>query len=198
MASHLIGVMGKKRHGKDTFAARLTSTHAYTRLAFADPMRDALYRLDPLIRLEQDETGPLGLALSAGGTLRRLSFLVDAYGWEETKAIREVRRLLQEYGTGLRDATHPDVWVEATLRKAEPILGPVVITDVRFPNEVDAVRDRGGLLVYVVNPTVPDTNDPHPSENAVDRSDADVIVWNGGTIEDLHREADTIIRGLSY
>lgn len=200
MASHLIGVMGKKRHGKDTFAARLTSTHAYARLAFADPMRDAIYSLDPLIRVEADETGPLAAAgcYVEPGRVVRLSFLVDAAGWEAAKALREVRRLLQEYGTGLRVTTYEDVWVDTTLRLAEDVLGPVVITDVRFPNEVDAVRAQGGLLVYIVNPNVPEAHDPHPSENAVDRSDADVIVWNGGTIEDLHREADTIIRGLSY
>lgn len=195
MASRLVGVMGKKRHGKDTLASRLTSTHGFTRFAFADPMRDALYRLNPLVRAEHDETGPL---FEAGcyvnpGVPYRLSFLVDYAGWDAAKATREVRRLLQEYGTGLRDTTHPDVWVDARFATVDPFPGPVVITDVRFPNEVESVRSRGGLLLWVDNPRVPDSGDTHASETSVGPKDADKIITNSSTLDHLYRQADAAI-----
>lgn len=199
MATRLIGIMGKKRHGKDTFASRLTSAHGFTRYAFADPMRDALYRLNPLVRIEADEAGPLREAGAevVGDSVVNLRYLVDRAGWDAAKATREVRRLLQEYGTGLRDTTHPDVWVDARFTAVDAHLGPVVITDVRFPNEVDAVRSRGGLLVWVDNPNVPDSGDTHPSEVSVSAKDADRVVTNSSTIGDLYRLADAVVSRTS-
>lgn len=195
MASRLVGIMGKKRHGKDTFAARLTSVHGFTRFAFADPMRDAVLRLNPYTGVDDDEVGPISEALGfrIPASFYRIAFLVEHAGWDAVKATREGRRLLQEYGTGLRDTTYSDVWVDARFRTVDPHEGPAVITDVRFPNEVEAVRSRGGLLVWVQNPRVPDSGDTHPSENSVTREDADVVADNSGSIEDLHRIADGIL-----
>jgi len=204
MASLVIGVMGKKRHGKDTFASRLITEHGFTRLAFADPMRDGIYGLNPLVRIEDDEVGPLAAAAypdSIGfreGRMIRLATLVDLVGWEAAKATREVRRLLQHYGTGLRDTLGESIWVDTTLRLAAEVDGPVVITDVRFPNEVDAVRNLEGLrghVVRVVNPRVPVDGDAHISETAVDDVEPDFAVVNDGTIADLHGAADHVLAG---
>jgi len=196
MTSRLVGVSGKKRHGKDTFAERLTSIHGFTRVAFADPIRDALLALNPYTAVEPDETGIIrdaaGYSLPAGKY--RLAFLVKAAGWDAVKATREGRRLLQDFGLGLRDTLHPDVWLDATMAKVDAISGPVVITDVRFPNEVDAVKSHDrGLLVWVVNARIPETGDTHASETSVSIEDADVIVDNSSTIEALHRRADAVL-----
>lgn len=198
MASLIIGVMGKKRHGKDTFASRLISAHGFARLAFADPMRDGLYGLNPLIRVEGDEVGPLleaGCYVSPGDHVR-LRYLVDSVGWEKAKEVREVRRLLQEYGTGLRETLGENVWVDATLRQAAAIDGPVVITDVRFPNEVTAVvgdDDLKGFTVRVTRPSIPDSGDKHISETALDGIRADFEVTNSSTLDDLYRQADAVL-----
>ena len=200
MAPLIIGVLGKKRHGKDTFAARLTSSHGFTRLAFADPMREGLLALDPLVTIDFDAVGPLreatsGVEIFHGAQTVRLATLVKHAGWEAAKGTREVRRLLQRFGTEAGREIHgEDVWVDATTRQVEAVDGPgVVITDVRFPNEAERVTSLGGVTVRVVNPRVPVSDDAHPSETALDDYRADFTVWNSSTIEDLHREADAVL-----
>lgn len=190
MASRIIGVLGKKRHGKDTFATRLTEEHGFTRFAFADALREAALKLDPLVKVEQDESHLIPWA-SAYGSFTRLSTVVRDLGWESAKELREVRRTLQRMGVGVRDLD-PDFWVRALMRQVDDHAGPVVITDVRFVNEVDAVLARRGFTVRVVNPRVPASDDTHISETALDTYLPRHTVYNAGTIEDLHVFADRI------
>lgn len=172
----LIGVSGRKRSGKDTFAARLTEAHGFTRIAFADPMRELALALDPLI--------------SPGW---RLSHIVHAHGWEGAKENPEVRRTLQRLGTeGGRKVLGENIWVDTAMRTAHAAGGPVVFTDCRFPNEAHAVRRAGGLVVRIERAGLPNS-DPHPSESAIDDWTFDYVVRNDGTIAALHAEADWIL-----
>jgi len=176
----LIGVSGRKRHGKDTFAARLVEHHGFTRVAFADPMREMALTLDPII--------------SEGW---RLSELVEAFGWEEAKANPEVRRTLQRLGTEAgRGVLGESIWVDTAMRHARHLGGHIVFTDCRFPNEAQAVRAAGGLVVRVSRPGFVDDGDTHSSESALDNYPFDHIVLNDGTIEDLHAIADRIAVAL--
>jgi hypothetical protein len=202
MASRIIGVMGRKRHGKDTFAARLCNDHGFTRLAFADALRYAAFALDPYIVVTSDEYGPLireGWCLPYDRPYTpRLSHLVTALGWEKAKEFREVRRTLQHMGVGVRDLD-PEFWVRIVMEQAAAIPGPVVITDVRFPNEVDAVEGASlrdvadvGYTVRVVNPRIERPTEEHVSESALDYYTPRFTIPNAGTIEDLHKHADRI------
>lgn len=176
----LIGVSGRKRHGKDTFAARLVEDHGFARVAFADPMREMALALDPII--------------SDGW---RLAALVETFGWEEAKANPEVRRTLQQLGTEAgRSVLGDSVWVDTAMRHARALGGRVVFTDCRFPNEADAIRDAGGQVIRVNRPAFPDDGDPHPSETALDRYRFDDLVLNDGTVDDLHAIADSIAAEL--
>lgn len=193
MATHLIGVSGRKRSGKDTFAARLIADHGFTKVAFAEPMRAMLKAQDPIVDWIGDDVriDPI--------------HLTDVLGpdddWETAKELPEVRRLLQALGTEAgRAILGENVWVDAAFRVVDSIPGPVVITDVRFPNEADFVeRWPGsvtyGLFVRVHRPGLPQ-NDLHPSETALDDRIANVRVINDGTIADLHRAADAIASQL--
>jgi hypothetical protein len=177
---NLIGVSGRKRHGKDTFAARLVERHGFTRVAFADPMREMALALDPII--------------SDGW---RLAALVETFGWEEAKANPEVRRTLQRLGTEAgRGVLGDNIWVDTAMRYARSLGGRVVFTDCRFPNEADAIRDAGGQIIRVNRPAFPDDGDPHPSETALDRYPFDDLVLNDGTVDDLHAIADSIAAEL--
>lgn len=194
MASRIIGVMGRKRHGKDTFAARLTNEHGFTRLAFADKLREAALKLDPFIVVQHDEYGVLdGWCLPYDRPYTaRLSHLVGALGWEVAKELREVRRTLQRMGVGVRDLD-PEFWVRIVMEQAADIPGPVVITDVRFPNEFDAVSNHPhGVTVRIVNARLPRPSEEHISESALDQFTPRFTVPNSGTIEDLHVFADRI------
>lgn len=64
-----------------------------------------------------------------------------------------------------------------------------IITDVRFPNEAKAIKDRGGIVIrvnrYDENGMPYKTLNNHPSETALDDYEFDITIDNNGTIEDL-------------
>lgn len=191
MATRIIGVLGKKRHGKDTFARRLVEEHGYTRFAFADALRDAALKLDPLIPVEADERHLLDWR-PAGAVFVRLSAIVRDIGWERAKELREVRRTLQRMGVGVRDLD-PEFWLNVVMLQVDAHSGDVIITDVRFPNEAWAIEARVGDTVRVVNPRVaPSADGEHISETALDLYQPDHVIMNSGTIEDLHAAADRL------
>lgn len=170
----LIGLIGKKRSGKDSFAAALVDGYGFTRYAFADPLKEAALALDPIVDWPH-----------------RLSFFVRSTGWEASKEIPEVRRILQNYGVAIREID-PDFWIRATLTPALADPGPVVITDVRFPNEAEAIRRAGGKIIGITRPGLVST-DEHISETALDDYVADATVENSGTLDDLAAAARALL-----
>jgi hypothetical protein len=187
MAGPIIGLIGKKRSGKDTFAATLVEERGFARFAFADPLKEAALSLDPLIRLEQDETHLSTGGFVYGERIERLSAIVGRVGWERAKEIREVRRTLQNYGVAIREIDE-GFWVRGTLDRALAHPGPVVVTDVRFPNEAEAILNAGGRIVRIVRPGLA-SDDSHVSETALDGYPADLDVLNSGTVEMLAETA---------
>jgi hypothetical protein len=190
----LIGVTGKKRSGKDTFAEALVRERGFTRVAFADPLRDSIYETNPLLTLETYLPGDARPYRNI-----RLADYVDTFGWHDAKDNPEVRRLLQAHGVAMRKHADPDVWVNAAMRTARPILeggGGVVITDVRFPNEAARIKTRWGLLVRVTRADLPDPPDQHISETALDDWNVDIEVENNGTITELQARALQLVDGL--
>ena len=104
-----------------------------------------------------------------------------------------VRDLLQKLGTeAMRNGLHPDVWVNAlmsdykkTKDKDEEYSYPNwIITDVRFPNEYDAIKSKGGIVVRV-NRDVKTEEPKHISETALDDYQFDYVINNNGSMEDL-------------
>ena len=191
MASTVLGILGRKRSGKDTFAARLVSAHGYTRVGFADALKAAALALDPYVELR-----PTGTAYQPADYVR-LSEVVAAYGWEPAKEIADVRRTLQRLGSdAVRDHVHPEDWINALRRTVDSIPGPVVIPDVRFPNEVDYAATRG-YTVRVIRPGLA-TDDEHISETALDDTGANFTVINGSDIAALHAAADRVAAGIRH
>jgi hypothetical protein len=84
------------------------------------------------------------------------------------------REVLQFVGTEIFRKMYPDVWADATIRriKQDDSLFSV-ITDVRFPNEVEAIKKAGGKVIRLTRNM--ESNDAHPSEVALD---PDVYDWN--------------------
>lgn len=176
----LVGLVAHKRAGKDTVAARLVDRHGFTRYAFADPLKAAALALDPIVEWIPglyDLPAPV-----------RLSEMVGNDGWEAAKDRREVRRTLQQFGVGLRDTLGESVWLDYAMRRIDADPGPVVVTDVRFPNEADAIEARGGVLVRITRPGT--DGDRHISETALDMRPVDYVLHNGGNLDDLTRLAD--------
>lgn len=126
------------------------------------------------------------------------------------------RELLQKVGTeAIRQQIHQDAWVRALFSEYNknrvlfgedsharlpghlntPLYPNWIITDVRFPNEADAVKERGGKMIRVYrNVSGPAVKDLHPSETALDDYDKfDFTINNNGTLEELSQKAKIIM-----
>lgn len=120
-----------------------------------------------------------------------------------------VREFLQKLGTeAMRDGLHTNVWVNALFADYktnaewfDEIRGNYkeypnwIITDMRFPNEMEAVKERKGITIRVSRTGVhtPKIEDLHPSETALDNSEFDYHIDNSGTIEELVEKVREIL-----
>jgi hypothetical protein len=114
------------------------------------------------------------------------------------------REFLQKLGTeAIRDGLHPDTWVNALFtdykaenswlnvqlsEKPELLYPNWIITDMRFPNEYDAVQKRNGLCVQVIRGGDMSTNNAHSSEIGLDSYRFDYTINNNGSIEELREQ----------
>lgn len=188
----LIGISGKKRAGKDTVAETLVGEFGFVRYAFADVMKAAMLTLDPIVYARL-QTSPFASFEGAIAHPVRLSTLVEAYGWEGAKEEPEVRRLLQVFGTEVGRAMFgEDFWVDQTMHRILREDRPVVVTDVRFPNEYEAIGKAGGLLVRVNRPGMTH-DDEHPSETALDTHEFPLTIRNDSTLDELAMDARRLV-----
>lgn len=172
----IVGLSGYARTGKDTVAGILIEHYGFERRAFADVLRQSIYRLNPM----------------TGNTVR-VANLVDEYGWEVAKANPEVRRLLQVMGTEVgRELFGADVWVKQAMKDLPE---RTVFTDLRFPNEATAIRKRGGTVWRVSRPDV-DAINGHESERAMDNYAFDAWVKNDSNIDYLRHQVAFIMEAL--
>ncbi len=130
------------------------------------------------------------------------------------------RLLLQLLGTECgRDILHPNIWVNALMgdyvhkyynthgqevargnyedfvnnsdsERPRKKLPNWVITDMRFPNELEAVKRRAGITIrverdYVLRGADEDPKKQHESETALDKAEFDYTIYNTGTVEEL-------------
>lgn len=172
MRTACIALCGVATCGKDTAAKGLTE-RGWKRVSFADGLREFALAVDPIV----DIPGAY-----------RLSELVDTVGWDEAKRHAEVRRLLQVIGTDAgRNIVGENVWVDIAGDKIIDAMEAgygVVLTDCRFPNEVEMVREFGGYLVRIERPGVSAVNG-HVSETALDDIEPDYTIVNDGSSADL-------------
>jgi hypothetical protein len=128
----------------------------------------------------------------------------EAREWRETVLPEfgfSPREAMQKLGTEWgRDVMHKDLWVliaNQNLRKLESAEKPpvgVVVSDVRFPNEVNWIRDNGGEVWHIERPGLA-AADAHASEVGVERQAHDIVLYNTGTAEGIQQAAQIIVRG---
>ena len=178
----LIGVSGYADSGKDSVAHYLIEQHGYHRVAFSDRLKGFVYALFPEIA-EQ----------------------VSELGWDYAKKQDEVRRALQNVGKALKEHINPDVLIMAALNNPSSFDGQrVVVSDVRFSGEADALIARGGIVIRVNRPGVGPVNGDE-SETALDRYDGFSFVLNNDSdlaalhlkVEAMLVDADALRHGVS-
>lgn len=192
---NIIGISGKKRAGKDT-AAKYLATKGYEVRAFATPLKAALLALNPLVEITETDTQNADDSLDFyfGHGYFRVADIVSKVGYEVAKEIAEVRRLLQYLGTEAgRDIHGENLWVGA-FNKAweEDEFLPAVVSDVRFPNEAEYIRSRGGIVINITKDTT--TDDLHTSESGLCSEYYNYLVTNNGSLTELYNQLDEIVQ----
>jgi hypothetical protein len=202
---HVLALTGGARTGKDTVGNYLVEKYGYTRIAFADPIKQCVLALNPEVRIEHfDHPDVVQYATYAVYPYMRVADIVQQFGWEIAKEVKEVRIMLQRMGTEVgRDIITPaldlesSLWIEIAEKKVDTILfnGPVVITDERFDDEAGFVWNyEEGKNIRLTNPNAPAVAS-HSSENGVDSGLIDIELVNDGTLEDLYKKVDDIFLG---
>lgn len=187
MRTHLIGFCGYAQVGKDTAGKVLVDSFGYQRVAFADPVKEYLYELNPAI---------LGMTMQ---------YLVDSCGWDEAKIYRQVRDLLVGVGKTSRKIHGHDCWLNIANQtwhgyldcdhrgQPGPDHQPVVVTDVRYKNEAECIKEYGGKVIRITRPDHGPAND---EEKSVDEIVPDFTVANGGSAAEFQSKIHDIFRLL--
>src|SRR6478736_3251293 len=101
----IIGLSGYARSGKDEAAKVLVEEYGFTRIAFADKLRDFLLAVDPIVGVDFFEH-----------EVYRLSDIIMEFGWDgykETIDADEIRMLLQRLGTEAgRQVLWDSIWID--------------------------------------------------------------------------------------
>ena len=179
----LIGISGKARVGKDT-----AGTYLYNKIglvyyntyitAFANTLKqDLIDKFD--LSYEQ-----------VYGALKEVQ---DERYPKQTGVFWTPREMMQAYGQFMRSFEN-DYWIRALFNSISS--GNVIITDLRQPNEVKSVLDRGGYHIRITRDSRPNINGKdHETETALDKNDLTVhlTIENNGDVSDLYKKLDYFI-----
>ena len=181
----IIGLGYQARAGKDTVAAHLVNKYNFVQESFAFPLKEYIGRQ------------------ICGFNDKQL------YGaWKETVDQEwgmTPRQMLQLIGTdALRKVVHDGFWVIPMKRKLKEHIRNerhIVISDVRFLNEIKLIKSLGGKVVKLDrhNPDKISGFEKHSSETELDYYDGwDHVLENNGTLEELYMRADEMMEKPSY
>lgn len=183
----IIGLVGFIGSGKGTVRDILVREHGYHGFAFADALKDAVAQIF---------VWPRGLLEGDSNASRAFRERVDP--WWSHKLGYEVtpRLILQKMGTeACRHGIADNIWI-AALEKRIRGYHDVVISDVRFPNEIDFVRSAGGIIVRVKrgeDPPEEHLATLHVSETAWRDHKVDYEIENNGTMQQLKEKTKLIL-----
>ncbi len=148
----LIGLAGKSGSGKNTAADYLTRAHGYRQLAFADPLKAVVQRAFHF-------------------TAEQMLFRKEI---EDPRCGKSPRWCLQHFGTVFREVW-PEIWIwnlRQNLLDRLALFGEqrIVVTDVRFRNEAEALQRLGAVLIRLERAGAPEVNGipDHISERDLD------------------------------
>jgi hypothetical protein len=165
--NQLVAFAGLKRVGKDTAGAVLVG-EGYVKVAFADPLKTMMISLLTIRGASHSE-----IIQMVEGDLKEVP--------SDYLSGRSARYAMQTLGTEWgREIMANDFWIDAFNNRIALLKAAgkkVVVTDVRFDNEADAVRAQGGLVVHIDRPRA-GYLDPHKSEAPLMRLAEDMVLEN--------------------
>ena len=210
--SKIIGITGFIGSGKDTAADYLCEKHNFKRMSFAGALKDAVAIVFDWDREMLEGTTP---------DSRAWREQVDHW-WANRLNIPHLtpRWILQQWGTEVcRVGFHNDIWVASVENQLRKSKHNIVITDCRFPNEIESIKKSNGIAIRIERGDKPDwyqdalilsqyysssekyqlakkrleQRGAHASEYSSIGVDYDYVISNNGTVEDLHNQIESII-----
>ena len=207
----IIGICGLIGAGKDTAADYLVNLHHFRRESFANSLKDAVAHV-----FGWDRT------MLEGRTKQSREWRETRDEWWSERLGMEItpRYILQQWGTEVcRRAFHDDIWIASLENKLRNSEDDVVITDCRFPNEIKAIKNAGGIVVRVVRGPEPkwyeaaasvnrgpDGNPTwslskkkleklgiHASETSWVGTKFDAVLDNNGTMDELYQQVKSLV-----
>jgi hypothetical protein len=208
----IIGFVGLIGAGKDTAADYLVNFYGFRRDSFANTLKDAVANV-----FGWDRTLLEGRTKEA----REWREQVDPW-WAARLDIPQLtpRWILQYWGTDVcRKAFHDDIWIASLENKMRKTKDNIVISDVRFPNEITAIHNAGGIVIRVKRGDDPEWFESavsankgpegnstwsisrikleklgiHASETSWVGGDIDYTVWNNASIDDLFAQIKNLV-----
>ena len=144
----IIGFVGFIGSGKDTAADYLVNFHGFRRDSFANTLKDAVAAVFGWDRV-----------LLEGRTKEAREWREQRDEWWSDRLGKDItpRHILQYWGTEVcRQGFHDDIWIASLENKMRKTGDNIVISDVRFPNEIKAIKNAGGKVVRVVRGADPE------------------------------------------
>jgi hypothetical protein len=206
----IIGVCGLIGAGKDTIADYLVNIHQFRRESFANTLKDAVSAVFGWDR-----------ELLEGRTRQSREWREQQDDWWTNRLGMPItpRWVLQYWGTEVvRRSFHDDTWIASLENKLRKSQDDVVISDCRFPNEIAAIKQAGGMVIRVRRGSDPDwygvaqvaNQYPHPnastdilkqlgvhaSETAWIGTNFDAIIDNNGTLDYLYSQINDLVQDL--
>jgi hypothetical protein len=207
----IVGFVGFIGSGKDTAADYLVNFHGYRRESFANTLKDAVS-----VVFGWDRT------MLEGRTKEAREWRERSDEWWSNRLGKDItpRWILQHWGTDvLRQHFHDDIWIASLENKMRKTGDNIVISDVRFPNEIKAIHNAGGIVVRVKRGDDPEWYDAavsanagpngnatwslskaklaqlkiHASETAWVGGNIDYTVWNNASIDDLFDQIKNLV-----
>ena len=198
----MIGLTGPAGSGKDTVAALLRVHCGYAAMAFADPLRGevaAAFGIDPALLTEratkEHPISALALhrCLDANFEAAVITANFRAGGaMVDTTAPRSPRQIMQWWGTEYRRARNTHYWTRALSQRVTDMhrwghAHRFVLTDLRFPNEAELIREFGGSIWQIVRPDLADTENGHPSAVTGSEFKPDQVIHNSHDMRHLQQ-----------
>lgn len=203
----IIGICGFIGSGKDTVANYLVGFHGYRRDSFAGALKDAVATV-----FGWDRELLEGITPEA----REWREQVDTW-WANRLRMPHLtpRWVLQYWGTEVcRQGFHDDIWIASLENRLARRKDNTVISDVRFPNEITAIKQAGGEVWWVQRGELPtwyeqgklasDGNADaikkladqgiHISEWAWLQTDFDTVLTNDTSVNDLYMKVSNRLK----
>ena len=206
----IIGICGFIGSGKDTAADYLVNSHGFRRESFANSLKDAVAAVFNWDR-----------EMLEGRTKQSREWREQVDPWWSNRLNMPnltPRWILQYWGTDmLRRTFHDDIWIAALENKLRNSQDNIVISDCRFPNEIDAIRRQGGKIIWIKRGALPDwynyavdanlgpthigwalgkeylqRNHIHPSETSWVGTEFDSEIDNNGTVDQLFAQLKSL------